>query len=73
MLTARRFAFRMMSRLALPALLLLARPTTTPAVSTAPAVTGPIAASMFPEVRLRKLHLVRPDLIFYPVQYEVYC
>ena len=26
-----------------------------------------------PEVRLRKLHLVRPDLIPYPVYYEVYC
>ena len=26
-----------------------------------------------PEVRLRKLHLVRPDLIPYPIAYEVYC
>jgi hypothetical protein len=26
-----------------------------------------------PEVRLRKLHLVRPDLIPYPLCYEVYC
>lgn len=26
-----------------------------------------------PEVRLRKLHLVRPDLIPYPLSYEVYC
>ena len=26
-----------------------------------------------PEVRLRKLHVVRPDLIPYPVYYEVYC
>ena len=26
-----------------------------------------------PEVRLRKLHLVRPDLIQYPISYEVYC
>jgi hypothetical protein len=25
------------------------------------------------EVRLRKLHLVRPDLIPYPVVYEVLC
>jgi hypothetical protein len=25
------------------------------------------------EVRLRKLHLVRPDLIPYPVAYDVYC
>ena len=26
-----------------------------------------------PEVRLRKFHLVRPDLIPYPIVYEVYC
>ena len=26
-----------------------------------------------PIVRLRKLHLVRPDLIPYPVYYAVYC
>lgn len=26
-----------------------------------------------PEVRLRKLHLVRPDLIPYPIEYEVVC
>ena len=25
------------------------------------------------EVRLRKLHLVRPDLISYPIMFEVYC
>lgn len=25
------------------------------------------------EVRLRKLHLVRPDLIPYPIAYEVHC
>jgi hypothetical protein len=25
------------------------------------------------EVRLRKLHLVRPDLIGYPIVYEIYC
>ena len=26
-----------------------------------------------PEVRLRKLHIVRPDLIPYPIAIEVYC
>ena len=26
-----------------------------------------------PEVRLRKLHLVRPDLIQYPISFDVYC
>ena len=30
-------------------------------------------AGMYPEVRLRKLHLVRPDLIPYPIAYEVNC
>lgn len=30
-------------------------------------------AGMRPEGRLRKLHLVRPDLIPYPIAYEVYC
>ena len=29
--------------------------------------------SLRPEVRLRKLHLVRPDLIPYPIAYEVCC
>lgn len=32
----------------------------------------PVASHM-PEVRLRKLHLVRPDLIPYPIAYDVYC
>jgi hypothetical protein len=31
------------------------------------------AAQIPPEVRLRKLHLVRPDLIPYPIALEVYC
>ena len=30
-------------------------------------------AGLRPETRLRKLHLVRPDLIPYPIAYEVYC
>ncbi len=30
-------------------------------------------AGMHPEVRLRKLHLVRPDLIPYPIALEVCC
>ncbi|MGN6505345.1 MAG: hypothetical protein ACTHM6_07260 [Tepidisphaeraceae bacterium] len=25
------------------------------------------------EVRIRKMHLVRPDLLHYPIQYDVYC
>ena len=30
-------------------------------------------ASLLPEVRLRKVHLVRPDLILFPLCYEVCC
>ena len=50
-----------------------------PAGSTTPAVNRPSAAEsdavagIRPETRLRKLHLVRPDLIPYPIAYEVYC
>ena len=33
----------------------------------------PEVAGIRPEGRLRKLHLVRPDLIPYPIAYEVYC
>ena len=31
------------------------------------------AEHYYPEVRLRKLHLVRPDLIPYPLTFDVYC
>ena len=44
---------------------------------TAPSTTRPAdndaLAGIRPETRLRKLHLVRPDLIPYPIAYEVYC
>jgi hypothetical protein len=33
----------------------------------------PLDATAATEVRLRKLHLVRPDLIPYPIAYEVCC
>ena len=54
-------------------------PAISPANSTTsvPQPTDPaVAHSDFlrpPEVRLRKLHLVRPDLIPYPIEYEVVC
>ncbi|MGH7177940.1 MAG: hypothetical protein ACREJC_11210 [Tepidisphaeraceae bacterium] len=39
-----------------------------------PESSGPAEyAKLSPEVRLRKLHLVRPDLIPYPIAYEIYC
>ena len=67
-------------RLAVRSLLMLA---TVAACLTAPASpsvepSSPSAdqlelAGIRPEGRLRKLHLVRPDLIPYPIAYEVYC
>lgn len=39
---------------------------------TVPTSDTPVTA-LPPEVRLRKLHLVRPDLIQFPVCYEIYC
>ena len=43
-----------------------------PQKATPPASNDSIAG-LPPEVRLRKLHLVRPDLIPYPIAYEVCC
>jgi hypothetical protein len=37
------------------------------------ATSAEAIASYHPEVRLRKLHLVRPDLIHYPLSVEVIC
>ena len=70
-----------LARLVFPAIALLAispagrsavpsAPAAAPAVQAAPA--DPLAA-LPPEVRLRKLHLVRPDLIPYPIAYDIYC
>jgi hypothetical protein len=60
--------------------LLLSAAAYVPAVASAPAkpLTLPAApqaelAKAPYEVRLRKLHLVRPDLIPYPIFFEVYC
>lgn len=45
-----------------------------PSAPAAPQPQGTDATARWaPEVRLRKLHLVRPDLIPYPIEYEVYC
>ena len=43
------------------------------APSISPSVQDSAEAAIRPETRLRKLHLVRPDLIPYPIAYEVYC
>jgi len=37
------------------------------------AISPPDEIAVLPEVRLRKLHLVRPDLILYPMAVEVVC
>ena len=76
---SRSFAASWPRRLALAALLGLAAfaspESSQPAVA-APAGSAPTmesVASLRPEVRLRKLHLVRPDLIQYPLSYDIYC
>ena len=39
-----------------------------------PAIAGEESAALLrPQTRIRKLHLVRPDLIPYPLSYEVLC
>lgn len=45
----------------------------TPTPPARPLPTNDAVASLPPEVRLRKLHLVRPDLIPFPIAYEVCC
>ena len=45
----------------------------TVARSTPPRESVAAGQQYYPEVRLRKLHLVRPDLIPYPLSFEVYC
>ena len=44
-----------------------------PQSSTATDNAGVTVAGSHMEVRLRKLHLVRPDLIPYPIAFEVCC
>ena len=66
---------RTLSRLICPAVLLLAcvAPSARPTAPTAlPAGENPVA-DVKNQTRLRKLHLVRPDLIPYPIAFEVYC
>ena len=65
---------RRAARVLCPALALLlvsAAPVPAPAPAALPAGETPSAAKG--ETRLRKLHLVRPDLIPYPIAFEVYC
>ena len=68
-----RRAVRVLSpAISLVLLLLTASAAPVPAPAPAlPAGEQPTAAKK--ETRLRKLHLVRPDLIPYPIAFEVYC
>jgi hypothetical protein len=81
-LKARRLARSVLPATCLLALVSAVAPTSTgraaqpagpAALPAAPDVVGEAVAGARPEVRLRKLHLVRPDLIPYPIAYDVYC
>jgi len=56
----------------LVALLAPASQVPAPLPATAPTI-GRTPTALIRETRLRKLHLVRPDLIPYPIAFEVYC
>ena len=71
---------RLLAPMALLALLAPAPTIAVPQPSSAPAPLPAAVqsdsdelASVRREVRLRKLHLVRPDLIQYPLSYDVFC
>jgi hypothetical protein len=66
---------RFLSRAVALALLLSAGiiPPSSPSARTPTTTPDQDAVANRYEVRLRKLHLVRPDLILYPICYEVYC
>jgi hypothetical protein len=72
MMSSRRLVVRVLAAIA------LLSPICTPSGANAPAGLpdkdglSPLSA-VRPEVRLRKLHLVRPDLIPYPIASEIYC
>lgn len=55
----------------IPALSGAAQPLERPTAD--PAITVDNSARFLPSGRIRKLHLVRPDLIPYPIAYEIVC
>ena len=61
------------ARLTLAACLVASALTPPPAKADAVDASDNTLATIRSEVRLRKLHLVRPDLIPYPIAYEVCC
>jgi hypothetical protein len=66
---------RNITRMAAVALLLLLVGSSPSAPRSAAPIGPAVAVSsyLFPEARLRKVHLVRPDLLPYPISYAVYC
>ena len=65
---------RVLSTVAVTAVTLLCgRGSATPAHQAAVGPVTVVAQRYYPEVRLRKLHLVRPDLIPFPIDFDVYC
>jgi len=60
------------SKLALPILFALLAVLPNHSAASKASMNSPALARTY-EVRLRKLHLVRPDLISYPLMLEVYC
>jgi hypothetical protein len=71
--SARRLLARSLLTLATLSACLVAPARPCPAVPTDDPAAQQELAGIRPEGRLRKLHLVRPDLIPYPIAYEVYC
>jgi hypothetical protein len=63
---------RLVGRVVIAAALAAGAVTPPPSASSDAAGQDP-QATIRTEVRLRKLHLVRPDLIPYPIAYEVCC
>ena len=61
------------ARVTLAICLLASAVTPPPSASAAADASDNTIATIRSEVRLRKLHLVRPDLIPYPIAYEVCC
>ena len=64
---------RLIVRLAFAALGMLLLTGSDRPAGTAEASDAPAVVARIHEVRLRKLHLVRPDLIPYPLAREVFC
>ena len=64
---------RLVTRCLVTVCLLSAAITPPPQISASDAPLSGEEATARSEVRLRKLHLVRPDLIPYPIAYEVCC